>query len=106
MRGPSMRSERGQIQIERRLVETSIACPEPRPDRETGRGKQVKIDIADSDAEQSLVVEKSHHLDMLRQRYLWQGLQRADRLIPVIQAAQRDFRDDVWVHEDFTFFEQ
>jgi hypothetical protein len=68
----SMCSERGQIQ--RRSEKASIACPKPRTSGETGRGKEVKIDIADPDAEQPLVLKKRHHLEMARRRYLGQGL--------------------------------
>jgi hypothetical protein len=99
-----MCSERGQIQPERRSEKASIACPKPRTSGETGRGKEVKIDIADPDAEQPLVFKKRHHLEMARRRYLGQGLQCADRLVWLVQAAQRDFRDYVRMREDFTFF--
>jgi len=43
-----------------RLEKTSIACPESGTGVEAGRGKQVKIDMADPDAEPPLIVEKSH----------------------------------------------
>ena len=105
-RQTSMRSERCQIQPERRLEKASIASPEPRADGEAGRSKQVKIDIADADAEQPLVVEKGHHLDMLGQRNLGQGLQRANGCISLTQIAEGDLRDDEWVHEDLTFLEE
>ncbi|PNG46961.1 hypothetical protein WDL1CHR_05278 [Variovorax sp. WDL1] len=98
--------EPGQIQPECGLEKASIARPKLRTCSEASRGEQVKIDIADPDAEQPLVAKKRHHLDVARYRDLGQGLQRADRLVPPGQAAQSNFRDDVRVHEDFTFLQQ
>ena len=101
-----MCSERSQIQLKRRLKKASIPCPKLRTVGESSGGKEVKIDVADSNAEQPLVFEKLHHLDMARHRYFRQGLQRVHRLVSLLQAAQRDFRGDVRMHEDFTFLKQ
>src|SRR5579863_9974375 len=57
----------------------------------------MRIDITDAESEQRLAFDESMHFAVRRDSRLWQFIERAQDKFALLQLAERDFADHVWV---------
>ncbi|MBW3609239.1 MAG: hypothetical protein KY463_12955 [Actinobacteria bacterium] len=78
-------------------MQRPVARPQGRVGRQHRGGEQLRVDVADPEAEEPVLLDEFPDLGCCRNRGLREVVEQAEDLDTVSEAAQRKFSGDPWM---------